>query len=384
MPNENNSNAASSCNRKHCTCEQYEVMLRIIEVPENFECLCGIHKSSVPTNDNRKTRKTEIYALMAQKVGAGWTTASAKSRFETWFHNFKKVFCLCGDNGVGITYSDRRKGIQTIEAKKESMCYGYMRLKALYQDRENVNPSYHEESGAAPPSLFRYASTLAPQTSQHESSVTDLADNGDQMTNENSYSGSDEPPVSDSVQGAGSQEVQTHDHEYEHDIPAYHNDGSDDGGNDDGDDDGDDGGDVDGNVDDDVNDDEGDDEDGVKDNFEDDVEDDSGDGDEEGEEDEDQDVGRMPKRHGNFTAAYDDQGIKRLKFEKIHMKFKKEKHAAEMQLARKKPELQRAILFKKADNRELAIRMKFIQKLLIKNYTSDEAEELWTRFSNTM
>ncbi|KAG2215667.1 hypothetical protein INT45_002770 [Circinella minor] len=275
MPNENNSNATSLRNRKHCTREQYEVMLRIIEVPENFECLCGIHKSSVPTNDNRKTRKTEIYALMAQKVGAGWTTASAKSHFETWFHNFKKVFRLCGDNGVGstgwgITYSDRRKGIQTIEAKKESMCYGYMRLKALYQDRENVNPSYHKESGAAPPSSFRYASTLAPQTSQHELSVTDPADNGDQMTNENSYSGSDEPP---------------------HDIPAYHNDGSDDGSNDDGDDDGDDGGDVDGDVDDDVDDDEGDDEGGVEDNFEDDVEDDSGDGDEEGEEDEDQDVG---------------------------------------------------------------------------------------------
>ncbi|KAG2217099.1 hypothetical protein INT45_000904 [Circinella minor] len=371
MPNENNSNAASSRNGKHCTREQYEVMLRIIEVPENFECLCGIHKSSVPTNDNRKTRKTEIYALMAQKVGEGWTTASAKSRFETWFHNFKKVFRLCGDNGVGstswgITYSDRRKGIQTIEAKKESMCYGYMRLKALYQDRENVNPSYHEESGAAPPRSFWYASALTPQTSQHESSVTDPADNGDQMTNENSNSGSDEPPVGDSVQGAGSQEVQTHDHEYEHDIPAHHND---DGGD----------------VDDDVDDDEGDDEDGVEDNFEDDVEDDSGDGNKEGEEDEDQDVGRMPKRHGNFTAAYDDdQCIKRLKFEKIHMKFEKEKHAAEMQLAREKLELQRAILFKKADNRELAIKMKFIQKLLIKNYTPDEAEELWTRFSNTM
>ncbi|KAG2216791.1 hypothetical protein INT45_009678 [Circinella minor] len=103
MSNENNSNAASSRNGKHCTREQYEVMLSIIEVPENFQCLCGIHKSSVPKNDNRKTRKTEIYALMAQKVGAGWTTISAKSRFEKWFQNFKKVFNLCGDDGLGAT-----------------------------------------------------------------------------------------------------------------------------------------------------------------------------------------------------------------------------------------------------------------------------------------
>ncbi|KAI7852889.1 hypothetical protein BDC45DRAFT_537086 [Circinella umbellata] len=268
MSNENNSNAVSSRSGKHCTLEQYEVMLQIIEIPGNFDCLCDIHASSLPTH-----------------VGAGWTIASTKSRFETWFNNFKKVFHLSGDDGAGstgwgITPYDKRKGVRTIAAKKESACYGYMRLRALYHDREYATLPYYEEIDAASPCLF-----------QHEPFVNDPADNY-----QSNYFGSD---VGGSVQGAGSQGVQAFEHEYKDEILAY----NDDGGDDDYDDD-----------------------------EEEDVEEEAGDEDEEGKEDEHQDdegqgVDRMLKRHGTFTTAYGDQGIKRLKFEKDRIKFGKEMRA---------------------------------------------------------
>ena len=52
---------------------------------------------------------------MAKSIGSGWTTTSTKSRFETWFSNFKKMHHMCDHDGEGVT----RWGLQLLIVKKD-------------------------------------------------------------------------------------------------------------------------------------------------------------------------------------------------------------------------------------------------------------------------
>ncbi|KAG9411542.1 hypothetical protein AC1031_017180 [Aphanomyces cochlioides] len=52
-----------------------------------------------------------------------------------------------GQSGQGLTTKDIMNGIQTIAAKLESMCFGYERMKALFGERQNINPSHVAQIG---------------------------------------------------------------------------------------------------------------------------------------------------------------------------------------------------------------------------------------------
>ena len=110
---------------------------------------------------------------------------------------------------MGFTAADRKKGIHTIEAKEQSMCYGYQRLKLLYQDRENIDLPYYEEAGTAPRSS-RYASTLALVTPEHQPFINNPLDDDQQQLDEIRHSADDsgEIVMNDNVQRTGSQGMQ--------------------------------------------------------------------------------------------------------------------------------------------------------------------------------
>ena len=67
----NKMNGSSQKGGRHCTPQQYEKMLCIIEVCANFDCLCNVYILSVPGNNGSSLTKMHVYQLMADSVGLG-------------------------------------------------------------------------------------------------------------------------------------------------------------------------------------------------------------------------------------------------------------------------------------------------------------------------
>jgi hypothetical protein len=68
----------------------------------------------------------------------------AQTRYRAQYNNYidtrKKLNDVTGEK-LCISEKDMKKGIRNIEAKLESMCFGFRRWDALFGERQNVKPT---------------------------------------------------------------------------------------------------------------------------------------------------------------------------------------------------------------------------------------------------
>ena len=136
----------------HTSKEQKLAMVMFLEDSSNFRIITGSAIQGPPVGGKR-LRKINGFKLMADFVnkkvpGSYWDAKTAKNRFELYLKAYKKTRKLSISTGWGVTESDKKKGIHTIAAKKESLCPNFERLETLFGLRQNIQPTNIKELGA--------------------------------------------------------------------------------------------------------------------------------------------------------------------------------------------------------------------------------------------
>ena len=101
-----------------------------------------------------KLKKTDAYRELADYVneacGTNWNQKIAKSRYESYLKTYKetkKALYDTGNEKFMIGPKDIKMGIDTLEKKRDKMCNYYDRMDLLFGGRQNVVPSYVQETG---------------------------------------------------------------------------------------------------------------------------------------------------------------------------------------------------------------------------------------------
>ncbi|KAF9985975.1 hypothetical protein BGZ65_009235, partial [Modicella reniformis] len=122
--------------------KEREWILQYIENQKNFVDLFG-HKNKIPVGPKVvKVREAweRLSQLFNEANGFAHNGDSMRQRFRTYQNRFKEAFRFGSKTGEGLTEEDFKRGILTIEAKKEEMCYGYQRMVALFGNNPPINP----------------------------------------------------------------------------------------------------------------------------------------------------------------------------------------------------------------------------------------------------
>jgi hypothetical protein len=143
------------------TVQQKELMVIWLESDHrNFNLIVGNgaanYKGIVAGAKLKKCHAYEALRVFVNNEcedGTNWTLKNTSARFKAYLKNYQEVARevrnKCGEK-FGLSESDKKKGIISLEQKKESMCTFYTRLDALFGDRQNVTPSHTMEPSPPP------------------------------------------------------------------------------------------------------------------------------------------------------------------------------------------------------------------------------------------
>ncbi|KAF9176313.1 hypothetical protein BGZ50_001025, partial [Haplosporangium sp. Z 11] len=136
--------------RGHLTRSDIDCIVSWLESPANFASIYGASgRTSIGKPLRNSTRGYEELARKLNTKSKGRLILSPKAvreRFNRCRANYVKVKAESETTGFGISETDRKKDINTIHQKLESMCPCYERMDALFGHRPNVKPeaTYNE------------------------------------------------------------------------------------------------------------------------------------------------------------------------------------------------------------------------------------------------
>ena len=145
--------------KKRTTPIEFRLMIEWLQNKSNFSLITGSAAVGNQVVCGQPLKKTDAYRLLSEFINKNiqdrdriWTVEITKSRYESFITKYKEALKFLDPNrtGDGITNSDRKRGINTIEEKYESKCPHFARGDALFGDRQNVNPKVVLEVGARP------------------------------------------------------------------------------------------------------------------------------------------------------------------------------------------------------------------------------------------
>ncbi|KAI9345886.1 hypothetical protein DFJ73DRAFT_761485 [Zopfochytrium polystomum] len=125
--------------------------------------------------------------------GSCWNAQAAKNRWGAIKTKYTETKKTTSETGYGLTPKDFQQGINSIEAKRESLCPYYSLLDTLYGNRENVTPTAVFVSGApgitvrtlGNVSVGTEASTADLQGEPHNAEAdSDTDDDGEELADE--------------------------------------------------------------------------------------------------------------------------------------------------------------------------------------------------------
>ena len=137
------------------TWSQRQKIIEWLEIPANFNLITGqATKNMNGIVAGSKLKKTDAYRELADYVneacGTNWNQKIAKSRYESYLKTYKetkKALYDTGNEKFMIGPKDIKMGIDTLEKKRDKMCNYYDRMDLLFGGRQNVVPSYVQETG---------------------------------------------------------------------------------------------------------------------------------------------------------------------------------------------------------------------------------------------
>ncbi|KAF8929568.1 hypothetical protein BGZ52_002054, partial [Haplosporangium bisporale] len=123
--------------------EDYEVIHGWLGSKANFESVFG-HSRQTPVGNLRSPQEAwdELAELLRSrsKNRLGVDGRGVKERFVRYKASYRRVQALHRETGFGITEADRKKGILSLEAKRERLCPFYETMDKLFGKKPNVVP----------------------------------------------------------------------------------------------------------------------------------------------------------------------------------------------------------------------------------------------------
>ncbi|KAG0014465.1 hypothetical protein BGZ81_000433 [Podila clonocystis] len=124
--------------------EDYERIHSWLDSKVNSEAVFG-RSGKTPIGKKMKTPKEgwmELAKLLNRESRGRLSldARSMKERFKRYKKKYRSVKLLPLSTGAGITVEDRKKGIYTITAKRESMCPFYSKMDERFGEKANVTP----------------------------------------------------------------------------------------------------------------------------------------------------------------------------------------------------------------------------------------------------
>ncbi|KAG0007919.1 hypothetical protein BGZ81_004488, partial [Podila clonocystis] len=123
--------------------EDYEVIHGWLGSKANFQSVFG-HSGQTPIGNLRSPQEAwnELAELLRtrSKNRLNVDGRGVKERFARYKTSYRKVQAMDRMTGFGITEADRKKGILSLEAKREWLCPFYEKMDKLFGKKPNVVP----------------------------------------------------------------------------------------------------------------------------------------------------------------------------------------------------------------------------------------------------